>query len=86
MGILSWIILGVVAGLLAGKFMEGDGYGFKAELVLGVAGAIVGGFLASKLFGLDVSGVNFTSILIAFIGACLIIAGSRTVAAMRAPM
>jgi uncharacterized membrane protein YeaQ/YmgE (transglycosylase-associated protein family) len=78
MGILSWILLGLVAGWLAGQFMKGGGYGLVGDLVLGVVGAVVGGFLSSRLLGLDVSGFNLTSVLIAFVGACLVIAISRT--------
>ena len=84
MGILSWIILGLIAGWLAGQFMKGGGYGMIGDIVLGIIGAVVGGFLASNLLGLDVSGVNFTSILIAFIGACIVIAISRAVSGNRA--
>ena len=79
MGILSWIILGLIAGWLAGQFMKGGGYGLVGDIILGIIGAIVGGFLASNLLGLDVSGVNFTSIVIAFIGACILIAILRAV-------
>ena len=76
MGILSWIILGLVAGWLAGMVM-GGGYGFLGDIVLGILGAIVGGFLSSALLGIDVTGFNVTSLLIAFVGAVIIIAISR---------
>jgi uncharacterized membrane protein YeaQ/YmgE (transglycosylase-associated protein family) len=83
MGILSWIILGLIAGWLAGQFMKGGGYGVVGDIVLGVIGAIVGGFLSSAIFGWDVSGVNISSILIAFIGACIVIGLSRAVTGRR---
>jgi uncharacterized membrane protein YeaQ/YmgE (transglycosylase-associated protein family) len=83
MGILSWIILGLIAGWLAGQFMKGGGYGLVGDIILGIIGAIVGGFLASNLLGLDVSGVNFTSIVIAFIGACIVIGISRAISGGR---
>ena len=76
MGILSWIILGLVAGWLAGMVM-GGGYGLLGDIVLGILGAIVGGFLSSALLGIDVTGFNVTSLLIAFVGAVIIIATSR---------
>ena len=77
MGILSWIVLGLIAGFLAGQFMKGGGYGLIGDIVLGIVGALVGGFLASTLLGIDVNGFNIVSILIAFVGACIIIAIGR---------
>ena len=77
MGIIAWIVLGLIAGWLAGQVMKGGGYGLVGDIVLGIVGALVGGFLASTLLGLDISGFNVTSILIAFVGACIVIAISR---------
>ena len=77
MGILSWIVLGLIAGFLAGQFMKGGGYGLVGDIILGIVGALVGGFLASTLLGLDVNGFNIISILIAFVGACIVIAVAR---------
>ena len=84
MGIIAWILLGLVAGWLAGQVMKGGGYGLVGDIVLGIVGAVVGGFLASSLLGLDVNGFNVMSILIAFAGACLVIAISRAVSGNRA--
>jgi uncharacterized membrane protein YeaQ/YmgE (transglycosylase-associated protein family) len=83
-GILAWIVLGLIAGFLAGQVMKGGGYGVIGDIVLGIVGAVVGGFLASNLLGLDVNGLNLTSILIAFVGACLVIAISRAFTGRRA--
>jgi uncharacterized membrane protein YeaQ/YmgE (transglycosylase-associated protein family) len=83
MGIIAWILLGLVAGWLAGQVMKG-GYGLVGDIVLGIVGAVVGGFLASRLLGLDVDGFNVMSILIAFAGACIVIAISRAVSGNRA--
>lgn len=80
MGILSWIVLGLIAGWLAGQVMKGGGYGVLGDIVLGIVGALVGGFLGSTLFGWDVTGFNISSILLAFIGACIVIAIARAVA------
>jgi uncharacterized membrane protein YeaQ/YmgE (transglycosylase-associated protein family) len=77
MGIIAWIVLGLIAGWLAGQVMKGGGYGLVGDIVLGIVGALVGGFLASTLLGLDISGFNIMSILIAFVGACIVIAISR---------
>ena len=84
MGILAWIILGLIAGFLAGQVMKGGGYGIVGDIVLGIVGAVLGGFLASNLLGLDVNGLNITSILIAFVGACLVIAIARAFSGSRA--
>ncbi len=75
MGILSWILVGIVAGWLAGLVMRG-GYGILGNMILGIIGALVGGFLAANLFGVSdpVSGFNLTTLIIAFLGAVLVVA------------
>ena len=83
MGIIAWIVLGLIAGWLAGQFMKGGGYGLVGDIVLGIIGAVVGGFLASTLLGLDVNGFNIMSILIAFVGACIVIGIARAVTGSR---
>lgn len=78
MGILSWIILGLVVGVLAKWIMPGpDPGGTIITIVLGVAGALVGGFLGS-LVGLgDVTGFNLGSLALAVGGALLLLWGRR---------
>ena len=77
MSILAWIVLGLIAGWLAGQVMKGGGYGLIGDLVLGIIGAIVGGFLTGVLLGRDmVNGFNIESIVVAFIGAVILIAVS----------
>ena len=75
MSILSWIIVGLIAGWLAGKVMKGGGFGLIGDIVVGIIGGVLGGFLASYFFhvGDPMSGINLTSILIAFAGAILLI-------------
>jgi uncharacterized membrane protein YeaQ/YmgE (transglycosylase-associated protein family) len=74
MGILSWIIVGLIAGWLAGMVM-GSRLGLLGDLVVGVLGGLVGGFLAALIFGADpVNGLNLYSIIVSFIGAVLLIA------------
>jgi len=77
-GIISWIVVGLIAGWLAGVVMKGRGYGIIADLIVGLVGALVGGFV----FGSFVSGAaGFGgSILVAFLGACLTIALMRALA------
>jgi uncharacterized membrane protein YeaQ/YmgE (transglycosylase-associated protein family) len=76
MGILSWIIVGLIAGWLAGMVMKGGGYGVLGDIIIGIVGALVGGFLASALFNVPdpTSGINITTIVVAFLGAVLTVA------------
>jgi uncharacterized membrane protein YeaQ/YmgE (transglycosylase-associated protein family) len=85
MSIIAWILLGLVAGWLAGQFMRGGGYGIIGDIVLGIVGALVGGFLSSTLLGVDVTGFNLVSVLIAFVGAVIVIAIARMFTRGRAP-
>ena len=78
MGVLSWIIVGGLAGLIAGKIM-GKGHGFIGSSIIGIIGANIGGFVASR-FGLgQVDGINLTSILIAAGGAVILLALLRLI-------
>ena len=71
-GLLAWIIVGLVAGFLAGQVMKGGGYGLVGDIVMGIIGAFVGGLLTS-LLGLYGSVGLLGSIVIAFIGAVVFI-------------
>ena len=57
--------------------MKGGGYGVIGDIVLGIIGAIVGGFLGSTFLGLNVSGINLESIIVAALGAILVVFASR---------
>lgn len=74
MGILSWIIFGLIAGILAKWIMPGkDGGGFFMTILLGIVGAVVGGWI-STLFGFGkVDGFNFGSFVVAVIGAIVVL-------------
>ena len=76
MSFLSWILVGLVAGWLADAVMKGRGRGILYSLILGVVGAVVGGFLASSLLGVPdpLSGFNITTLIVAFLGAVILIA------------
>jgi uncharacterized membrane protein YeaQ/YmgE (transglycosylase-associated protein family) len=76
MGLLSWIVLGLIAGFLA-QFLVGGGFGLLGTLILGIIGAVVGGFIASALGFGTVDGIDLTSIVIATLGAILVIAIAR---------
>ncbi len=74
MGLLATIIVGLIAGLLASWLMKAN-TGVLVDLILGVVGSILGGWLSSLLLGVDlVSGINLTSILVALVGAIIVIA------------
>ncbi|WP_413733356.1 GlsB/YeaQ/YmgE family stress response membrane protein [Sodalis sp. RH21] len=74
MGILSWIIFGLIAGIIAKWLMPGrDGGGFIITIILGVIGAVVGGYI-STFFGYGrVDGFNFGSFVVAVIGAIVVL-------------
>lgn len=71
--IIGWLIVGGIAGWLASMFMGRGGYGIVGDIIMGIIGAFVGGFLAG-LFGIDISGASWwITIPIAFIGAVIVI-------------
>jgi len=71
-GILAWLVVGLVAGWAAGVVMKGGGFGILGDIVVGLVGAVVGG----GLFGMVVHDAFgfWGSIVVAFLGACLLIA------------
>ena len=75
MGILSWIIVGLIAGWLAGVLVKGGGFGCVGDIIVGVIGGLLGGWLASYFFhmGDPMSGINFESIAVAFVGAVILV-------------
>jgi uncharacterized membrane protein YeaQ/YmgE (transglycosylase-associated protein family) len=76
--ILFWILAGLIAGWLTGKIMKGSGYGFFADILLGIAGGVVGGFIARHI-GLDVGGSFIWSTLVAVGGAIILVAIVRLI-------
>ena len=86
MGILSWIVVGLLAGWLAGLVVKGGGYGLFGNIIVGVIGGLFGGFIAYYFFqvGDPMSGINLTSVLIAFAGAVLLLFIMRTLSGRRA--
>jgi uncharacterized membrane protein YeaQ/YmgE (transglycosylase-associated protein family) len=81
MGILSWIILGLIAGFIGSKIVNKTGEGLILDIVLGVVGAVVGGYLFSLAGIGGVTGVNIESILIAIVGAVIVLLVYRMVIA-----
>jgi uncharacterized membrane protein YeaQ/YmgE (transglycosylase-associated protein family) len=84
MGIISWIVLGAIAGFLA-NLVVGGGEGVIGTIILGIIGAVVGGYLAQAIFHKgDVTGVNIESIVIAAVGAIIVLFVWRAVTRSRA--
>jgi len=79
MGIIAWLLLGLIAGWIANMIMSSGRGGLVADLILGVVGALVGGFLGSTLLGLDITGFNISSVLIAIVGAIIVVAIYRLI-------
>jgi uncharacterized membrane protein YeaQ/YmgE (transglycosylase-associated protein family) len=78
MSILAWIVLGLVAGWLAGTLMRGGGYGIVGDIVLGILGAVVGGWLTGLVLGVDLmTGFNIQSLIVAVLGAVVLVGISR---------
>jgi uncharacterized membrane protein YeaQ/YmgE (transglycosylase-associated protein family) len=71
MHFIVWILIGLIAGWITGKIMKGSGYGFFVDILLGIAGGFVGGYIA-RLVGFERSGF-FWSILIAVVGAVILV-------------
>ena len=73
MGIISWIILGLIAGFIGSKIVESQGKGFWLNIALGIIGALVDGFLFSLFGATGVTGLNIWSMIVAIIGAVLVL-------------
>jgi uncharacterized membrane protein YeaQ/YmgE (transglycosylase-associated protein family) len=84
MSILGWSVLGLLAGWLAGVLVKGSGYGVIGDIILGILGALVGGWITSSLMGVDVTGFNLQSLLVAVLGAIVVIFIARLIAGSRA--
>jgi len=76
MGFLYWIVVGLVAGWLAGVVMKGGGFGVLADIILGILGGIVGGWLFGAL-GVFPGGGLVGSIIVAFVGAVVLVGITR---------
>jgi uncharacterized membrane protein YeaQ/YmgE (transglycosylase-associated protein family) len=83
-GIIAWIIVGLVAGWLTGLVMKGGGYGIVGDLIVGLLGALIGGFVVGLFFPGSVGLVG--SIIVAFIGAVILVVILRTLSRGRAPV
>jgi uncharacterized membrane protein YeaQ/YmgE (transglycosylase-associated protein family) len=73
MSILAWIVLGLVAGFIASQLVNRSGGGLVLDLVLGIVGAVVGGFLFNQFGSAGVTGLNLYSLLVATLGAVVVL-------------
>ena len=75
MGIIAWIVMGLIAGAVAKLILPGrQGGGWIATLILGIVGALLGGFLGNVLIpGLDINGFNFQTFLTALVGSLIVL-------------
>jgi uncharacterized membrane protein YeaQ/YmgE (transglycosylase-associated protein family) len=73
MDILYWIVFGLIAGTVANFIMPSSRGGILASLILGIVGAIVGGYLGKMFFGVGVTGFNLSSFVVAVLGAILVL-------------
>jgi len=73
MSILAWVILGIVAGFIASKVVNKTGEGLVRDLILGVIGAIVGGWIMERFGEAGVSGLNLYSLVVSIVGAIIVL-------------
>jgi uncharacterized membrane protein YeaQ/YmgE (transglycosylase-associated protein family) len=73
MGVIAWVVLGLIAGFIASKIVNHTGSGLVMDIVLGVVGALVGGFVFSLFGAVGVTGFNIYSMLVAVVGAVVVL-------------
>ena len=78
MGLITWILVGLIAGWLAGQVMKGGGYGVLVDIILGILGGVVGGWVFG-LLGIWPGGGVLGAIIVAFVGAVILVAISRAI-------
>ena len=76
MGLISWLVLGLIAGFIGSKIVNKTGQGLWLDIALGIVGAVVGGFLFSGVFGVEgITGLNVWSLIVAIIGSVVVLWG-----------
>jgi len=83
MGILSWIILGLIAGFIGSRIVDRQGQGFWLDIAIGIVGALVGGFLFDLFGASGVTGFNIYSMIVAVIGSIVVLLIYNAVMARR---
>jgi len=84
MGILSWLVVGLIAGFIGSKIVNKSGEGLIRDIILGIVGALVGGYIFQALGYAGVSGINLYSILVAVIGAVILLVAFHAIKAVAA--
>ena len=85
MSIIAWVILGLIAGFIGSKLVNKSGEGLILDIVLGIVGAVVGGFVFSAFGAAGVTGLNIYSLIVAIVGAVIVlfiyhaVVGRRTI-------
>ena len=74
MSIIAWVVLGLISGFIASKLVNKTGEGIVLDILLGIVGAVVGGFLFSMVGATGVNGLNLWSMFVAVIGAMVVLA------------
>lgn len=82
--IIAWLIVGLIAGWIAGKLVEGHGFGILGDMVVGIIGAFIGGFVGTALFGWGVTGLNLGTIILSVIGAVILLTIIKALTPQRA--
>jgi uncharacterized membrane protein YeaQ/YmgE (transglycosylase-associated protein family) len=73
MSIIGWLILGLISGFIASKIVNKTGAGFVLDIILGIVGALVGGFIFTRLGGIGITGFNLYSMIVAIVGAVIVL-------------
>ena len=73
MGIIAWLVMGLIAGFIASKLVNKQGEGMAMDIVLGIVGAVVGGFIANALGFTGITGFDLYSILVSVVGAVIVL-------------
>jgi uncharacterized membrane protein YeaQ/YmgE (transglycosylase-associated protein family) len=71
-GIIAWLVIGAIAGWLAGQIVKSGGFGLIVDIIVGIVGAVIGGYLAGVL-GISIGGGLISSIIVAVIGAVILL-------------
>ena len=83
MSIIAWVVLGLIAGFIASKIVNKSGEGFILDIVLGIIGAVVGGFIFSAIGAAPVTGFNIYSLFVAVIGAIVVLVAYHAIVGRR---
>ena len=86
MGILAWVLLGLISGFIASKIVNKTGEGFLVDMILGIVGALVGGFIFNSLGEVGVTGFNIWSLFVAVIGAVVVLFLYHVITGRRRPL